>query len=200
MAPRARPSLRPGWAAPAGSWPLKAGRAEGGGLPFRSCFRSSSAAVPQQFRSSSEAAPQQLRSSSAAAPQQLRSSSAVVPCVLPPPPQSFRVTSAVVPCSRACNRQQGRGGAFYFYFLKFWSIWLWNKKHTFVCFCQKESGPLTIPRRPRRHTWRARSCSREVDQRRADRATWAGSTFFSGGGKLRDGMRGPDFRFGASMT
>ena len=64
---------------------------EGGGLPFRSCFRSS-------LRSSSAAVPQQLRSSSAAAPQQLRSSSAVVPCYLRSrsvlPPQSFRVTSA----------------------------------------------------------------------------------------------------------
>ena len=74
---------------------------EGGGLPFRSCFRSSSsAAVPQQFRSSSAAAPKQLRSSPAAAlrsssvaapQQQLRSSSAAAP-------QSFRVTSEVVPC------------------------------------------------------------------------------------------------------
>ena len=53
---------------------------------------------------------------------------------------------------------------------------------------------------PRRGAWRARSCSREVDRRRADRAIWAGSTFFSGGGTLRDGMRGPDFRFGAHET
>ena len=76
--------------------------AEGGGLPFRSCFRSSSAAVPQQLRSSSAAVPQQLRSSSAAAPQQLRSSSAAAPQQLrsssAAAPQSFRVTSAVVPC------------------------------------------------------------------------------------------------------
>ena len=66
-------------------------RPEGGRLPFRSCFRSSSAAVPQQLRSSSAAAPQQLRSSSAAAPQQLRSSSAAAP-------QQLRSSSAVVPC------------------------------------------------------------------------------------------------------
>ena len=75
------------------------GGTEGGGMPFRSCFRSSSAAVPQQFRSSSAAAPQQLRSRSVLPPQSFRVTSAVVPCcylrsrsVLPP--QSFRVTSA----------------------------------------------------------------------------------------------------------
>ena len=55
--------------------------------------------------------------------------------------------------SRACNRL-GRVGAFYFYFLKFWSIALWNeniilyvfvkKRAAFVCFCQKESGPRVV--------------------------------------------------------
>ena len=87
------------------TWPrmnASANAGQGGGLPFRSCFRSSSAAAPQQLRSCSAAAPQQLRSSSAAAPQQLRSSSAAAPQQLrsssAAAPQSFRVTSAVVPC------------------------------------------------------------------------------------------------------
>ena len=58
-----------------------AARAEGGGLPFCSCFRSSSAA---------------------AAPQQLRSRSVL-------PPKSFRVTSAVVPCYlRSSHRRNAR--------------------------------------------------------------------------------------------
>ena len=58
---------------------------------------------------------------------------------------------------------------------------------------------------PRRHTWRARSCSREVDRRRADRGgACAGSRSLrcsiEGNSDLRDGMRGPDFRFGAHET
>ena len=87
------------------TWPrmnASANAGQGGGLPFRSCFRSSSAAVPQQLRSSSAAAPQQLRSSSAAAPQQLRSSSAAAPQQLrsssAAAPQQLRSSSAVVPC------------------------------------------------------------------------------------------------------
>ena len=47
-----------------------------------------------------------------------------------------------------------------------------------------------------------RAAARSIVDRRCadDRETWAGSTFVSGGGKLRDGIRGPDFRFGAHET
>ena len=40
---------------------------------------------------------------------------------------------------RACNRQ-GEGGAFYFYFSKILVNRALERKHNFVCFCQKESG------------------------------------------------------------
>ena len=42
---------------------VPASMTEGGGLPFRSCFRSSPAAVPQLFRSSSAAVPKEVKHS-----------------------------------------------------------------------------------------------------------------------------------------
>ena len=61
-----------------------------------------------------------------------------------------RASAAPFGLPRACNRL-GRLGAFYFCFLKFWSIALWNeniilyvfvkKRAAFVCFCQKRERP-----------------------------------------------------------